>query len=71
MKTEIVCNKLGSISNYICIFVFLVSLIIFRFIINKNKKESSEDRDEKSKNMEEYFNKHLKENEDFFFGESQ
>ncbi len=55
-----------NVANVIIVLVFFLSLITFRIVSNKNDKRTEEEKIERKKLAEEYFNKHLSEMSDFF-----
>jgi hypothetical protein len=63
MKIEDVCNT--NYTNVAVIVIFILSFLLFRYIAAR--KEPPQERIiERMKQAEEYFNRHLIENEDFF-----
>jgi phosphotransferase system glucose/maltose/N-acetylglucosamine-specific IIC component len=60
------CQINENVSNATIVIVFIISFFIFRFIANKNDKRMEEEKQERIKQAEEYFNSHLAETSEFF-----
>ena len=55
-----------NVANVVIVLVFFLSLITFRIVSNKYDKRTEEEKIERKKLAEEYFNKHLREMSNFF-----
>lgn len=66
MKSEI-CT-IEELSRCICVLVFILSFLFFKFALKNKSKLTDEERMDREKERMNYFNQHKKENEDFFFG---
>ncbi len=53
-------------ANIVVVFVFLLSFIIFKMISILKDGRTIEEKMERKKQAEEYFNTHLRENREFF-----
>jgi hypothetical protein len=62
-----ICIMNSSISKVLPVIVFLVSLLIFKYLFNKEEDHSKTIKIEKAKK---YLDMYQKENEEFFFGDS-
>jgi hypothetical protein len=60
------CQINENVANAAIVIVFLISFFIFRYIANKNDKITEEEKKERMKQAEEYFNRHLSETSEFF-----
>ncbi len=60
------CQINENIANIAIVIVFLISFFIFRYIANKSDKRTEEEKWERKKQGEEYFNKHMRETSEFF-----
>jgi len=58
-------------NNYALIIMFLLGYIIFSFYFKSKNEISEEEKARKFRKSIKYFNKHLKDNEEFFFGNSE
>jgi preprotein translocase subunit SecG len=59
-----ICNE--TITTVSLVIVFVLSFLIFRYIASR-KEMSIEQSQERINKAQEYLNRHLRENEDFFF----
>jgi hypothetical protein len=60
------CQINENVANVAIVIVFLLSFFIFKYIANRSDKRTDEEKRERMKEAEEYFNKHMRETSEFF-----
>jgi hypothetical protein len=60
------CQINENVANVAIVVVFLLSFFVFKYIAKRSDKRTEEEKRERIKEAEEYFNRHLRETSEFF-----